>query len=204
MSNYVYQYDLPDDIIFNNVVAVDTEAMGLQIGRDRLCVVQLSDGDGNAYLVHFPKAKYDSSPNLQSLLNNEEITKLFHFARFDLAILKKYLKVNITNVYCTKIASRLARTYTDHHGLKDLCTEFLKVNISKGQQSSNWGRDELSTSQIKYAANDVLYLHQLKEHLDQMLLQEGRMDLLGRCFTVMLSIVELDLLGWSSINIFEH
>ena len=204
MSNYIYQYDLPDDIEFGNIIAVDTEAMGLQIKRDRLCVVQLSDGAGNAYLVHFPEAKYNASPNLKALLNDNKITKLFHFARFDLAILSHYLGVNINNFYCTKIASRLARTYTDHHGLKDLCAEFLKVNISKGQQSSNWGREELSASQIKYAANDVLYLHQLKEHLDQMLLQEGRMDLLAKCFTVLLSIVELDLLDWSSINIFEH
>jgi ribonuclease D len=204
MTNYTYQYDLDDNVKLGNVVAIDTEAMGLQITRDRLCVIQLSTGDGNAHLVHFPTNKYDASPNLCKLLNDPDVTKLFHFARFDLAILTHYLKVRINNIYCTKIASRLARTYTDHHGLKDLCSELLKVNISKGQQSSNWGRAELTESQIKYAANDVLYLHQLREHLDQMLVQESRMKLLDKSFKVLLSIVELDLQGWSSINIFEH
>ena len=171
--------------------------------RDRLCVVQLSAGDGDAHIVHFPSAKYDA-PNLQKLLTDNNINKIFHFARFDIAILQHYLKIKVNNVYCTKIVSRLARTYTDHHGLKDLCSELLKVNISKNQQSSNWGRETLSEAQLKYAAQDVLYLHQLKDILNEMLVKEGRMHLAESCFKFLATRVELDLLGWYDVDIFQH
>lgn len=194
---------MPDGIVLGSSVAIDTEAMGLNTHRDRLCVIQLSAGDGDAHIVHFPSGKYDS-PNLKKLLSDDEVVKIFHFARFDLAILQYYLKVKISNIYCTKIVSRLARTYTDYHGLKDLCSELLKVNISKNQQSSNWGKKVLSEAQVKYAAQDVLYLHQLKVILDEMLVQEGRDDLARSCFEFLPIRVELDLLGWFDIDIFKH
>lgn len=189
--------------MFEGSVAVDTEAMGLNTQRDRLCVIQISAGDGDAHIVHFPTAKYDS-PNLKKYLSDDEIVKIFHFARFDVAILQYYLNININNIYCTKIVSRLARTYTDHHGLKDLCSELLKVNISKNQQSSNWGKKSLTDAQVKYAAQDVLYLHQIREILDEMLEQEGRTELANACFGFLPTRVKLDLLGWFDMDIFKH
>jgi len=178
--------------------------MGLKTKRDRLCVVQLSTGDGNAHLVQFAANSDYKAPNLAKFLNNPQILKIFHFARFDIAALEYYLGVNIDNVYCTKIASRLARTYTEFHGLKDLCNELVGVSISKAQQSSNWGQEELTDAQKKYAAQDVLYLHEIMDKLDKMLEGSGRKDMAQRCFDFLKTRVELDMAGWSSLDIFKH
>lgn len=194
---------MPEDITFTDAVAVDTEAMGLHPGRDRLCVVQLSAGDGDAHLVKFSGDKYDA-PNLCKILTDPNLTKIFHFARFDLGILKKYLGIMTQPVYCTKIASRIARTYTDQHGFKDLCSELLHIKVSKHEQSSDWGSTELTEAQIKYAANDVLYLHDLKAKLDDMLEREGRKELLQACFDFLPARAELDLAGWAEMDIFHH
>lgn len=172
--------------------------------RDRLCLVQLSDGKGDIYLVQLPADGYDKAPNLKKVLSDESVTKIFHYARFDLAVIKHYLGVEIKNVYCTKIASKLARTYTDRHSLKDLSKELLGVDISKQQQSSNWGADNLSQAQIDYAATDVLYLHKLRERLNQILKSEGRMELAEECFAFLPTRVELDLKGWLETDIFTH
>lgn len=166
-------------------------------------MVQLSDGNGDAHLVHFEKDKYDA-PNLKKLLSDDSRTQIFHYARFDVAAIKIYLGVDVKNIYCTKIASRLARTYSDQHGLKELCKELIKVTISKQQQCSNWGADELTKEQIDYAASDVLYLHQLREKLDEILKKEGRVDLAKRCCAFVPTRVELDLNGWEEIDIFHH
>ena len=195
--------DLPDHVQFRDSVAIDTETMGLNPLRDRLCVVQLSAGDGSAHLVRLPKGQY-AAPNLKRLLADPEIIKIFHFARFDVAVLKHYLQVDTTPIYCTKIASKLIRTYTDRHGLRDVCKELLNVDISKGQQSSDWGNDDLSDAQCKYAASDVLHLHALKSHLDTMLEREGRRELAQACFDFLPVRAELDLLGWSETDIFSH
>ena len=203
MANFLYKNDLPDNLDLGNSVAIDTETMGLNIIRDRLCLIQISSGDGNAHLVQFEQGKYDA-PNLKKLLNNNNILKIFHFARFDIATLQHNLKVNIKNVYCTKIASKLIRTYTDAHGLKTLCEELLGVELSKKQQSSDWGCIEISKNQIDYAASDVLYLHQLKEKLDLMLKREGRYEDFKCCLEFLPTRVNLDLQGFSSINIFSH
>lgn len=195
--------DLPDHVQFRDSVAIDTETMGLNPLRDRLCVVQLSAGDGSAHLVRLPKGQY-AAPNLKRLLADPGIIKIFHFARFDVAVLKHYLQVDTTPIYCTKIASKLIRTYTDRHGLRDVCKELLNVDISKGQQSSDWGNDDLSDAQCKYAASDVLHLHALKSHLDTMLEREGRRELAQACFDFLPVRAELDLLGWSETDIFSH
>lgn len=195
--------DLPDHVQFRDSVAIDTETMGLNPLRDRLCVVQLSAGDGSAHLVRLPKGQY-AAPNLKRLLADPGIIKIFHFARFDVAVLKHYLQVDTTPIYCTKIASKLVRTYTDRHGLRDVCKELLNVDISKGQQSSDWGNDDLSDAQCKYAASDVLHLHALKSHLDTMLEREGRRELAQACFDFLPVRAELDLLGWSETDIFSH
>lgn len=195
--------DLPDHVQFRDSVAIDTETMGLNPLRDRLCVVQLSAGDGSAHLVRLPKGEY-AAPNLKRLLADPEIIKIFHFARFDVAVLKHYLQVDTTPIYCTKIASKLIRTYTDRHGLRDVCKELLNVDISKGQQSSDWGNDDLSDAQCKYAASDVLHLHGLKNHLDTMLEREGRQELAQACFDFLPVRAELDLLGWPETDIFSH
>lgn len=184
-------------------IAVDTEAMGLNNLRDRLCVVQLSNGDGNAHIVHFPKSEYNC-PNLIKLLSNKNITFLFHFARFDVAIIEHYLGVKFANIYCTKIASRLCRTYTDQHGLRELCHEFLGVKISKAQQSSNWGALELTEEQINYAAGDVLYLHDLRNNLDKMLSVAGRMEIAKKCMDFVPYRASLDLMGFGELDIFHH
>lgn len=177
--------------------------MGLNNLRDRLCVVQLSDGGGDAHLVQFAANEYNA-PNLTKLLADPERAKIFHFARFDVAILKYYLDIDIYPIYCTKIASRIARTYTDRHGLKDLCKELIGKDMSKQQQSSNWGADELTAEQVKYAASDVLFLHELRSKLDVMLKDEGRVELAEACFNSIPTMSALDLLGWNAMALFDH
>ncbi|MEM8590668.1 MAG: ribonuclease H-like domain-containing protein [Pseudomonadota bacterium] len=195
--------DLPDDLDLGPVVAVDTETMGLRPGRDRLCVVQLSAGDGAAHLVQLRQDSY-AAPNLVRLLGDAERLKLFHFARFDLAVLKAYLGVDCRPVWCTKIASKLVRTFTDRHGLRDLCRDLIDVDISKQQQSSDWGAETLTREQMSYAAGDVLYLHRLKERLEQMLEREDRLNLAESCFDFLPTRAALDLAGWPEEDIFAH
>ena len=203
MAIHLHKGDLPDGLDLGPAVAIDSETMGLDPHRDRLCLVQLSAGDGDAHLVQFAKGTYDA-PNLKALLADPTKVKIFHFARFDVAVLSHYLGVTCTPVYCTKIASKLIRTYTDRHGLKDLCRELLGVDISKQQQSSDWGADDLTPAQLQYAASDVLYLHQLVEKLDVMLEREGRAHLADACFRFLPTRAELDLAGWAETDIFAH
>ncbi|WP_425064036.1 ribonuclease D [Pyruvatibacter mobilis] len=203
MTITLHKGDLPDGLDLGPVVAVDTEAMGLDPNRDDLCVVQLSAGDGDAHLVQLDRATFDC-PNLKALLADAGTVKLFHFARFDVGMISKYLGVTCAPVYCTKIASRLVRTYTDRHGLKDLARELLGVDMSKQQQSSDWGADDLSPAQLDYAASDVLYLHQMKDKLDMMLAREGRADLAQACFDFLPTRAALDLAGWPDEDIFAH
>jgi ribonuclease D len=204
MTIRVHRGDLPDLSHYRGgAVAIDTETMGLDPSRDRLCVVQLSPGDGTADVVQIP-AGATEAPNLTKLLADGSILKIFHFARFDLGALQKRLAVMPTPVYCTKIASRLARTYTDKHGLKDLVREVLGIEVSKQQQSSDWGADALTDAQVAYAASDVLHLHALKERLDAMLVREGRTDLAAACFRFLPDRVRLDLAGWAAEDIFAH
>jgi ribonuclease D len=203
MTNYYHQYDLPDDVTFDGDLAVDTEAMGLITLRDRLCVVQISDGKGDAHLVHFPEPRFDA-PNLKKLLSDESRVKMFHYARFDVAIVQHYLGVMMKPVYCTKIASRLCRTYTDRHSFKELCRELIGQDISKQQQSSDWGAATLSEAQIDYAASDVLYLHKLRAELDIRLEREGRTQLAKELFACLPARVMADLAGWSETDIFAH
>ena len=199
----VYQGDLPAGMGFGDSVAVDTEAQGLNPNRDRLCVVQVSAGGGVCHLVQFPDADF-TAPNLKALFTDDAVTKIFHYARFDVAMIERYLGITCTPLYCTKIASRLARTFTDRHGLKDLCREVLGISISKEQQSSDWGATELTASQIEYAAADVLHLHRLRERLDEMLVREGRDDLAKACFAFVPHRAALDLAGWGDSDIFAH
>ena len=203
MTIFFHKNDLPANVIFTKSVAIDTETMGLNIHRDRLCLLQISGGDGNAHLVQFEQNKYEA-PNLKKILSDDSIEKIFHFARFDLASIKYYLNVTIKNIYCTKIASRLIRTYTDSHGLKSICEELLGVEISKKQQSSDWGNGEISEKQLEYAASDVLYLHALKEKLNKMLIRENRFEIFQSCVNFLPTRVELDLQNFSSIDIFAH
>ena len=203
MTITLHQGDLPDSVDFGDVVAVDTETMGLRPERDRLCLIQLSSGDGTAHLVRFEKGAYDA-PRLKALLTDPSVTKLFHFARFDIAMLERYLGVMTTPVYCTKIASKLVRTYTDRHGLKDLCRELLGVDLSKQHQSSDWGAGELTKEQMKYAASDVLYLHGMRARLDEMLVREGRMEMAEACFQFLATRARLDLIGYGDQDIFSH
>ncbi len=199
--------DLPDLSRYTDAVAIDTETMGLNPHRDRLCVVQLSNGDGSADVVQIPRDHGQGpadAPNLKALLANHKITKIFHFARFDLAALYNALGVMPEPVYCTKIASRLSRTYTDRHGLKDLVREVLNVDLSKQQQSSDWGAPSLTEAQLAYAASDVLHLHALRERLDMMLAREGRLDLAQACFAFLPTRAKLDLQGWEAEDIFAH
>lgn len=203
MTNHVHKGDLPDDLDLGAVVAVDSETMGLNPHRDALCVVQLSAGDGDAHLVQLNRETYDA-PNLKALLADEKVLKIFHFARFDVAAFQHWLKVETAPVYCTKIASRLARTYTDRHGLKDISRELLGVDMSKQQQSSDWGADTLSEAQVQYAASDVLHLHALREKLEEMLAREGRTALAAACFRFLPTRAALDLAGWPEIDIFAH
>ena len=203
MTIFFHKNDLPANVFFTKSVAIDTETMGLNIHRDRLCVLQISGGDGNAHIVQFEQNKYDA-PNLKKILSDDSIEKIFHFARFDLASIKHYLHVTIKNIYCTKIASRLIRTYTDSHGLKSICEELLGVEISKKQQSSDWGNVEITEKQLEYAASDVLYLHALKEKLNKMLIRENRFEIFQSCVNFLPTRVELDLQNFASIDIFTH
>ena len=202
--NYLYKGDIPNNIKFANSIAVDTEAMGLKNSRDRLCLVQISSGEEVTYLIQLGANFGYSAPNLKLLLKDSSILKIFHYARFDLAIIKKYLGILPKNIYCTKIASKLARTYTDRHGLRELCKELLNIEISKQQQSSYWGSKTLSKNQIKYASNDVSYLHQIKNELDIILEREKRAHLLAPILRFLPTRVKLDLEGWENIDIFSH
>jgi ribonuclease D len=203
MTIRLHRGDLPDLSRYTDSVAIDTETMGLHPHRDRLCVVQLSNGDGSADVVQIPKDRTDA-PNLKALLANPKVTKIFHFARFDLAALYNAFGVMPRPVYCTKIASRLCRTYTDRHGLKDLVREVLNVDLSKQQQSSDWGAQTLSEAQLAYAASDVLHLHGLRERLNGMLTREGRLELAQACFEFLPTRARLDLQGWETEDIFAH
>jgi ribonuclease D len=203
MTIRFHQGDLPDDADFGQTVAIDTETLGLVPHRDRLCVVQLSRGDGTADIVQIA-AGQTRAPNLEKLLADPAVTKIFHFARFDIAVLYNTFGVMATPVYCTKIASKLVRTYTDRHGLKDLVRELLGVELSKQQQSSDWGSGDLSDAQLAYAASDVLHLHALRAKLDAMLLREGRQALAEACFGFLPTRAKLDLLGWPGSDIFSH
>lgn len=203
MTVRLHRGDLPDLTRYTTAVAIDTETMGLNPHRDRLCVVQLSPGDGSADVVQIPKGHTDA-PNLKALLANPAITKIFHFARFDVAVLYQTFGVMTGPIYCTKIASRLTRTYTDRHGLKDLVREVLNVDLSKQQQSSDWGSDSLTEPQLAYAASDVLHLHALRERLDAMLVREGRATLAKACFDFLPTRCLLDLQGWAEEDIFAH
>ena len=199
----VHLGDLPKGLNFGDAVAVDSETQGLHPRRDRLCVVQLSAGDGAAHLVHFPKPEF-SAPNLKAVLADKRITKIFHYARFDIGIMRQYLGVMAAPVYCTKIASRLVRTYTDRHGLKDLCKELLGIELSKEQQSSDWAAAKLSPAQLSYAAADVLHLHALRAKLDVMLARENRVRLADSCFAFLPVRAELDLAGFEAEDLFAH
>ena len=203
MKIKLHKGDLPAGLDLGRMVAVDTETLGLNPGRDRLCLVQLSSGDGSAHLVQFARDEYQA-PNLKRLLADPNVLKLYHFARFDLATLRRYLGVLSGPVYCTRTASKLARTYTDKHGLKDLVKELLDIDLSKQQQSSDWGAENLTEQQVAYAANDVAFLHRLKNALDAMLKREGRMELAESCFAFLPARAELDLAGWAEGDIFAH
>ena len=203
MKNYVYRGDLPDDLDLGPTVAIDCETMGLNPKRDRLCVVQLSSGDGNAHLVQVAKGQ-SSAPNLCRMLEDPNVLKLFHFGRFDIAAMFETFGALTAPVYCTKIASRLVRTYTDRHGLKNLLQELLSVDISKQQQSSDWGSKKLSKAQVEYAASDVLYLHRLRDTLNQMMIREDRMEMAQSCFDFLPTRAKLDLAGWPDNDIFAH
>ncbi|HEY2032668.1 MAG TPA: hypothetical protein VGH02_03160 [Rhizomicrobium sp.] len=203
MKIKLHKNDLPDGLDLGSIVAIDSETLGLNPIRDRLCLVQLSSGDGVAHMVQFTDGRYDA-PNLKKLLNDRAVTKLFHYARFDVAMFRRYLGIITAPIYCTKIASKLVRTYTDKHGLKDLVRELLGTDLSKEQQSSDWGAPELTEKQLSYAANDVAYLHRLRDALDAMLAREGRTGLAKACFDFLPVRAELDLAGWSDADIFAH
>ena len=203
MTNHYYHQDLPDTLDLGDIVAIDCETMGLNPHRDRLCVVQLSGGDGHAHIVQIARAQ-NEAPNLVRLLRDPAVLKLFHFGRFDIAVLLHTFGVLTAPVYCTKIASRLVRTYTDRHGLKNLLQELLDIDISKQQQSSAWGAEILTDAQLSYAASDVLYLHRLRLELEARLAREGRRDLAQSCFDFLPTRAQLDLLGWPETDIFAH
>lgn len=203
MTHTVYKNDLPDDLDLGAIVAIDCETMGLNPHRDRLCVVQLSGGDGNAHLVQIAKGQ-TSAPNLSALLENPDVLKLFHFGRFDIAAMQNTFGATAAPVYCTKIASRLVRTFTDRHGLAKLLQELLNIDISKQQQSSDWGAETLTDAQVEYAASDVLYLHRLRDALNTMLVREDRMDVAQACFDFLPMRANLDLMGWPETDIFAH
>jgi ribonuclease D len=204
VTTFLHEGDLPAGVLATaSAVAVDSETMGLRLGRDPLCVVQLSDGQGDAHVVRLDRATYDA-PNLKRLLTDPAVTKIFHFGRFDIAMFWLHLGVVTGPVYCTKIASRLARTYTDRHGLKDVTKELVGIDISKAQQSSDWGAAELSEDQVAYAASDVLHLHTLRARLDEMLVREGRDGLARACFEFLPQRALLDVAGWEDVDIFAH
>ena len=200
---YLHQGDIPGNLDLPGALAIDTETMGLIHGRDRLCLVQLSNGDGTAHLVQIAKGQGDA-PRLKALIEGKQEPALMHFARFDLASLKAGLDIDVPQVICTKIASKLARTYTDRHGLKDLCSELLNIDISKQQQSSDWGNPDLSPAQLAYAASDVLYLHRLSERLLAMLSREGRLDMAQAHFDFLNTRARMDLSGWADRDLFSH
>lgn len=203
MTNHLYQNDLPDGLDFGSTVAIDCETMGLNPHRDRLCLVQLSSGNGHAHLVQISRGQTEAR-NLTRLIKNDNILKLFHFGRFDIAALYNTFGALAAPVYCTKIASKLIRTYTDRHGLKNLLQELLEVDISKQQQTSDWGVGDLKLAQLDYAASDVLYLHKLRDHLDQMLERENRTEIAQACFDFLPMRAKLDLAGWPETDIFSH
>ena len=203
MNIKLYKHDLPSKIQFTKSVAIDTETMGLNPSRDRLCLIQLSSGNNICHLIKIEKDS-PKPKNLIKILKNNKLIKIFHYARFDVAMLKHNFKVNIKNIYCTKIASKLTRTFTDKHGYKDLCSELLNVKISKNEQTSDWGKEKLSIAQQKYAATDVLYLHTIKKELDKMLFRENRTNLAKACFNFIEHRTHLDLEGWAGQDIFRH
>jgi ribonuclease D len=204
VTTFVHEGDLPADVLASaSSVAIDSETMGLRLGRDPLCVVQLSDGGGDAHLVKLDRTTYDA-PNLKRLLTDPAVTKIFHFGRFDIAMFWLHLGVLTAPVYCTKIASKIARTYTDRHGLKDITKELLGVDLSKAQQSSDWGSARLSDDQVAYAASDVLHLHALRDRLQEMLVREGRDQLARACFEFLPHRAALDVAGWEDVDIFAH
>ena len=203
MSIHLHKNDLPDGLTFSGSIAVDTETLGLKTTRDRLCLVQLSAGDGDTHIVQFTADNYDA-PNLKALLSDRAVVKIFHYARFDLAAIAQYLGVHAAPLWCTKIASKLARTYTDRHGLRDLCRELLNVDLSKAQQSSDWAAPDLSDAQLNYAASDVLHLHALKGRLEIMLDREGRRPMAEACFDFVLVRSAMDLAGFEDLDIFSH
>ena len=204
MKIVLHQGDIPKSVKIGKSVAIDTETMGLNPLRDRLCLVQLSTGNGTCHLIQMKKQNKNKSPNLKKILINKKITKIFHYARFDVAVLNHNLKISLEPIYCTKIASKLSRTFTEKHGLKDLCKELLDIEISKNQQTSDWGNIKLSQAQLKYAAIDVLYLHKIKNILDKMLKRENRLELANACFKFINNRTRLDMLGWNEIDIFSH
>ncbi|MDB4197308.1 ribonuclease H-like domain-containing protein [Ascidiaceihabitans sp.] len=203
MTNYLHISDLPDNLDLGSEVAIDCETMGLHPHRDRLCVVQLSAGDGDAHMVQIMKGQTEA-PNLCEILEDPKVLKLFHYGRFDIAAMQNAFDTVTAPVYCTKIASRLVRTYTDRHGLKNLLHDLLQVNLSKHQQSSDWGAPQLSDAQLEYAASDVLYLHRLRVALNKRLIREGRMEIAQACFDFLPTRANLDLLGWPETDIFAH
>jgi ribonuclease D len=203
MTTILHKGDIPANLDFGKSVAVDTETLGLNPLRDPLCLVQLSSGDGKAHIVQLDRKTY-KAPNLKKLLGNPKVLKIFHFARFDIAVIKQYLETDCAPIYCTRTASKLVRTYTDKHGLRDCCRELLGVELNKHYQSSDWGADKLSEEQLQYAGNDVLYLHDLKKRFDTLLKREGRMELAQSCFDFLPGRAMLDLAGWAGIDILEH
>lgn len=203
MANHLYQNDLPDGLELGPVVAIDCETMGLNPHRDRLCVIQMSGGDGNAHMIQVSKGQTEA-PNLTAMLTNPDVLKLFHFGRFDIAAMQNAFGAVTAPVYCTKIASKMVRTYTDRHGLKNLLQELIGVDISKQQQSSDWGSETLTNAQLDYAASDVLYLHKLRTELNARLVREGRMEMAQACFDFLPMRAQLDLEGWPEIDIFSH
>ena len=207
MTYFIYQNDIPSEIKFRDIVAIDTETMGLKLHRDRLCLIQLSSGDGKAHLIQVSKnelEKKNKFTNLKKILNDENLTKLFHFARFDIAVLEKNVCTIKGPIYCTKIASKLCRTFGARHGLADLCRDLLNLELDKQNQTSDWGSKELSDSQLKYAASDVLYLHKIKVKLDLILERENRKDLAESCFNFLKTRSRLDLIGFNDLDIFSH
>ncbi len=203
MKVKIHKNDLPSNLNLGKIIAIDTETMGLDYKRDPLCLVQISSGNEEVHLIQINRKTFKAD-NLKKILEDNDIKKIFQFARFDLAVLNYYLKADINNVYCTKIASKIGRTYTDKHGLKDLCKELLNIELSKQMQSSDWGTETLNEQQVNYAASDVLYLHKIKEELDKILIRENRMELAEHCFKFLKHRVTLDLAGWNNQDIFAH
>jgi ribonuclease D len=204
MQNHLYTYDIPEDVNLGKSIAIDTETMGLCPHRDRLCLIQISTGEGNCYLIHFPEPDFSRSINIVRVLEDDSVEKIFHYGRFDLAVLMQSFKISIKNVYCTKIASKLVRTYTDKHSLKYLCRDLLGIDLDKTEQSSDWGAAILSTEQLTYAGADVVYLHNLKEKLDALLVREERMEIAKACFEFLPYRAKFDLMVADTFDIFSH